>query len=330
MATRRSSARRTRIVRRHAACLSRMCFDDLVGPITVSAMPADQFWQIIWRAARSDHDPDAHLEALRVALRELSREEVISFAAAFSRYRREAYSWDLWGGAYVVNGGCSDDGFEYFCCWLVSRGREVYESALADSDGLAQLVVRPGANGPWEFEGINSTGIKAIKSQPCGINGISAAWTSSAETLSKRTAKTLARVSYAVKVSLIARYFTHEWLRHKPFSLIDFGDLKPPSLVKVSTSIFCLRSRTSDAQVFSLRTYLKRDLAHCPRRLAIGVGQEHLVQIRLNQSFDYHLRDPGAHDRHTQNPLAPRLLGNGDGPHRRRNVASELIRFQSL
>jgi hypothetical protein len=31
----------------------------------------------------------------------------------------------------------------------------VYESALADSDGLAQLVVRPGANGPWEFEGIN-------------------------------------------------------------------------------------------------------------------------------------------------------------------------------
>jgi Protein of unknown function (DUF4240) len=256
MATRRSSARRTRIVRRHAACLSRMCFDDLVGPITVSAMPADQFWQIIWRAARSDHDPDAHLEALRVALRELSREEVISFAAAFSRYRREAYSWDLWGGAYVVNGGCSDDGFEYFCCWLVSRGREVYESALADSDGLAQLVVRPGANGPWEFEGINSTGIKAIKSQPCGINGISAAWTSSAETLSKRTAKTLARVSYAVKVSLIARYFTHEWLRHKPFSLIDFGDLKPPSLVKVSTSIFCLRSRTSDAQVFSLRTWL--------------------------------------------------------------------------
>jgi hypothetical protein len=83
-----------------------------------------------------------------------------------------------------------------------------------------------------------------------------------------------------VKVSLIARYFTHEWLRHKPFSVIDFGDLKPPSLVKVSTSIFCLRSRTSDAQVFSLRTYLKRDLAHCPRRLAIGVGQEHLVQIR--------------------------------------------------
>jgi hypothetical protein len=63
-----------------------------MGPMTVSAMAADQFWQIVWRAAQSDHDPDAHLEALRLALRELSREEVISFAAAFSRYRRDAYS----------------------------------------------------------------------------------------------------------------------------------------------------------------------------------------------------------------------------------------------
>jgi hypothetical protein len=79
------------IVRRHAACLSYV-FYDLMGPMTVSAMAADQFWQIVWRAAQSDHDPDAHLEALRLALRELSREEVISFAAAFSRYRRDAYS----------------------------------------------------------------------------------------------------------------------------------------------------------------------------------------------------------------------------------------------
>ena len=25
-----------------------------------------------------------------------------------------AYRWSLWGAAYVINGGCSDDGFEYF------------------------------------------------------------------------------------------------------------------------------------------------------------------------------------------------------------------------
>jgi hypothetical protein len=40
--------------------------------MTKSAMSADRFRQIIERAARSDGDPDAHAEALRVALRELS------------------------------------------------------------------------------------------------------------------------------------------------------------------------------------------------------------------------------------------------------------------
>src|SRR5262249_32430575 len=124
------------------------------GSMTASAMPADQFWQIIERAARSDHDPDAQMEALRMALRELSPEKIISFEVAFRRYLSEAYTWDLWGVAYVVNGGCSDDGFEYFRRWLVSKGRDVYEPALADPDSLAQLEVRPGPDGVWEFEGI--------------------------------------------------------------------------------------------------------------------------------------------------------------------------------
>jgi hypothetical protein len=53
----------------------------------------------------------------------------------------------------VIHGGCSDDGFEYFRRWLVSRGRDVYEAALADPDSLAQLDVRP-ASGVWEFEAI--------------------------------------------------------------------------------------------------------------------------------------------------------------------------------
>jgi Protein of unknown function (DUF4240) len=122
--------------------------------MTASAMSADQFWRIIGRAARSDHDPDAHMEALRVVLRELSPEEIISFEVAFRRYLNEAYTWDLWGAAYVVHGGCSDDGFEYFRRWLVSRGRDAYETALADPDGLAQLAARPGSDGVWEFEEI--------------------------------------------------------------------------------------------------------------------------------------------------------------------------------
>jgi hypothetical protein len=123
--------------------------------MTASAMPADRFWRIIDRAARSDHDPGAHMEALRTALRELPLEDIISFEVAFRRYLNEAYRWDLWGAAHVVHGGfCSDDGFEYFRRWLVSRGRDVYEAALADPDSLAQFDLRPGPDGVWEFEAI--------------------------------------------------------------------------------------------------------------------------------------------------------------------------------
>ena len=91
-------------------------------PMIAPPMPGDKFWQIVKRAVTSDHDPDAQVEALRTELRELTLQEIISFEAAFRRYLNKAYTWDLWGAAYVIHGGCSDDGFEYFRRWLVSRG----------------------------------------------------------------------------------------------------------------------------------------------------------------------------------------------------------------
>ena len=53
--------------------------------MTASAMPADRFWQIIEHASGADGDPDAHMEALRAVLRELSVEEILSFEVATFR-----------------------------------------------------------------------------------------------------------------------------------------------------------------------------------------------------------------------------------------------------
>jgi len=122
--------------------------------MTASPMPAEKFWLIIERAAEAADDPDAHVDALRTALFELTLEEIISFEAAFRAYLNKAYSRDLWGAAYVIHGGCSDDGFEYFRRWLVSRGRDIYEAAFANPDSLAQLDAHPGPDGVWEFEKI--------------------------------------------------------------------------------------------------------------------------------------------------------------------------------
>ncbi|APU41270.1 DUF4240 domain-containing protein [Streptomyces sp. TN58] len=49
----------------------------------------------------------------------------------------ESYRSPLWAAAYLINGGCSDDGFDYFRGWLLTQGRAVFEAALADPDSLA-------------------------------------------------------------------------------------------------------------------------------------------------------------------------------------------------
>ena len=121
--------------------------------MTAIAMSDEKFWNIVNHNAASDNDPDARLDALRVALRELSLEDIIAFEAAFRAFLNKAYTWDLWGAGYVIHGGCSDDGFEYFRRWLVSRGRAAYEAALADPDSLADLALEPmGPEEYWEFE----------------------------------------------------------------------------------------------------------------------------------------------------------------------------------
>lgn len=105
--------------------------------MTDNVMQADRFWDLIGRTTKRRGDQDAQMEALRYELRKLSAEDIEAFERAFQAQQRRAYSWDLWGAAYVMNGGASDDGFEYFQRWLISRGRETFEAALADPDLLA-------------------------------------------------------------------------------------------------------------------------------------------------------------------------------------------------
>jgi ABC-type transporter MlaC component len=68
-------------------------------------MPSDEFWRIISQTVGPGFDPDAQANALRSALRELSLGQITSFEVAFRRYLNQAYTWDLWGAAYVIHGG---------------------------------------------------------------------------------------------------------------------------------------------------------------------------------------------------------------------------------
>jgi hypothetical protein len=45
----------------------------------------------------------------------------------------------VWGAAYIIHGGCSDDAFWDFRAGLIALGRTRYESALARPDTLAAI-----------------------------------------------------------------------------------------------------------------------------------------------------------------------------------------------
>jgi Protein of unknown function (DUF4240) len=114
-------------------------------------MTEDQFWEIIGRTTKYQADTRKQSEALKTELRALSAEEIQHFETTFDTVMKRSYTWDLWGADYVVHGGASDDAFEYFRCWLISKGRGVFERVSADPDSLADLLA-PDSQGALEYE----------------------------------------------------------------------------------------------------------------------------------------------------------------------------------
>ncbi|HSC86842.1 MAG TPA: DUF4240 domain-containing protein, partial [Polyangiaceae bacterium] len=53
----------------------------------------------------------------------------------------ESYTLPLRGALHVVYGGCSDDHFEAFRGWLLTRGRPTFERVLAEPDSLVDVLV---------------------------------------------------------------------------------------------------------------------------------------------------------------------------------------------
>lgn len=101
-------------------------------------MEIERFWQLM-ETSHVPQDLDEQAEKIRELLSELPAAEVAGFDQTLRRLLNRAYSWDLWGAAYLVSGGCSDDGFEYFRSWLVAQGKDNYERALSNPDSLANI-----------------------------------------------------------------------------------------------------------------------------------------------------------------------------------------------
>lgn len=107
------------------------------------------FWKFIETHAMSAPSLEAACGALETALKNLSEPEVLEYCQAYDEAMDKAYTWELWGVAYLIQGGCSDDAFMDFRACLVACGQDIFEKAVADAESLMSI---PGSNLSALFE----------------------------------------------------------------------------------------------------------------------------------------------------------------------------------
>ncbi|MCX5405874.1 DUF4240 domain-containing protein [Streptomyces sp. NBC_00335] len=99
-------------------------------------MDKQTFWKLI-ETARAQAEPDRVAQRAAALLAEHPAAEVAAAQQVLWDLLAESYRAPLWAAAYLINGGCSDDGFDYFRGWLLVQGEEVFTAALSDPDSLA-------------------------------------------------------------------------------------------------------------------------------------------------------------------------------------------------
>lgn len=120
---------------------------------TAEMMNEDQFWAIVQKAVdEAGDDEDEYLEVVMHELSKLSLKEMVGFRLRTDKLLYDSYTSEMWCAGYLMNGGCSDDGFEYFRLWVISRGRKVYEAALANPDNLIDYISEDSDMDFFEFE----------------------------------------------------------------------------------------------------------------------------------------------------------------------------------
>ncbi|MGW7055087.1 DUF4240 domain-containing protein [Streptomyces sp. NPDC054887] len=126
-------------------------------------MHTEQFWDLIEQArvqAVDSCDADDVANQATALLATCEPREILDAQQILWDLMAASYQAPLWAAAYLINGGCSDDGFDYFRGWLIAQGRTAFEQAVADADRLAELpAVNAAATEGMELEGEQSLSI---------------------------------------------------------------------------------------------------------------------------------------------------------------------------
>ena len=139
-----------------------------LGQVT-EMMDEDRYWRMIADSkGESGGDLECQANVLITALEQLPPAEMVMFRLRTDKLLHDTYTSHLWCAGYIMNGGLSDDGFEYFRLWLIGQGREVFEKARADPDSLADLNDDDLMGQDYDFESLWYVADKAFENRSGG------------------------------------------------------------------------------------------------------------------------------------------------------------------
>lgn len=114
--------------------------DTTVLSKTADMLDEELYWSIIDQSLHNSHNQDEQAAFLVKAIGQLTPKQMIGFRLRTDKLLYDTYTSDMWCAAYIMNQGCSDDSFEYFRNWVISRGKAVYYAAKANPDSLISEV----------------------------------------------------------------------------------------------------------------------------------------------------------------------------------------------
>jgi hypothetical protein len=122
----------------------------------------DIYWNIIDKSLKNARDQSRQEQFLTKEIEKLTTSEIIGFRLRTDRLLYDTYNSKMWCAAYIMNGGCSDDMFEYFRNWVISMGKEVYYKAKDNPDSLIEVT---DGSEFYEFESFWYVALNAFKNK---------------------------------------------------------------------------------------------------------------------------------------------------------------------
>lgn len=139
----------------------RINLDSIHFLATNEMLDEGNYWGIIEKSIKETTNQDDQELFLISEIEKLSPKEIVGFRLRTDKLMFDSYTSNLWCANYIISNGVADDGFDYFRCWLISRGKEAYYKVQENPDYLVNLVANDSQ--AYDFEGFWYVAMNAFK-----------------------------------------------------------------------------------------------------------------------------------------------------------------------